>query len=91
MNPTLGVDDEVEVVVELSEEVEDELLEDFDNDVDTLTLTFGRSWSSFALSSLDSGSSLFKENGPNGILTKGVVVDSFAVDGLGVFLVVGLN
>ena len=91
LNPTLGVDDEVEVVVELSEEVEDELLEDFDNDVDTLTLTFGRSLSSFTLSSLDSGSSLFKENGPKGILTKGVVVDSLEVDGLGVFLVVGLN
>ena len=88
--PTFEVDDEVEdVVVELSEDADDELLEDFEEDVETLTLTLGRSCSA----SLTSSGSfcLFKENGPNGILTKGVVVDSLAVDGLGVILEAELN
>ena len=89
--------------MEFSEDVDDELLLDLDNDVDTLTLTLGPSsllsssssslMSSATDSSLFGGDSfcLFRENGPKGILTNGVVVDSLAVDGLGVFLDVGLN
>ena len=90
---TLDTEDEVDadIGVEVSEDAEDELLDDFDNDVDTLTLTLGLgSWSE---DSSDSEFSfwLFKENGPKGILTNGVVVDSLAVEGLGVFLKVGMN
>ena len=90
---TLDTEDEVDVDigVEVSEDVEDELLDDFDKEVDTLTLTLGLgSWSE---DSSDSEFSfwLFKENGPKGILTNGVVVDSLAVEGLGVFLKVGMN
>ena len=88
----MDTEDEVDadIGVEVSEDVEDELLDDFDNDVDTLTLTLGLG------SSEDSSDSefsfwLFKENGPKGILTNGVVVDSLAVEGLGVFLEVGMN
>ena len=89
---TLDTEDEVDADngVEVSEDVEDELLDDFDKEVDTLTLTLGLgSWSD----SSDSEFSfwLFKENGPKGILTNGVVVDSLAVEGLGVFLEVGMN
>ena len=40
---TLDTEDEVDadIGVEVSEDVEDELLDDFDNEVDTLTLTLG--------------------------------------------------
>ena len=54
---TLDTEDEVDadIGVEVSEDVEDELLDDFDNDVDTLTLTLGLG------SSEDSSDSEFSE------------------------------
>ena len=91
---TLDTEDEVDadIGVEVSEDVEDELLDDFDKEVDTLTLTLGLgSWSEDSSDSEFSEFWLFKENGPKGILTNGVVVDSLAVEGLGVFLEVGMN
>ena len=90
----MDTEDEVDadIGVEVSEDVEDELLDDFDNEVDTLTLTLGLgSWSEDSSDSEFSEFWLFKENGPKGILTNGVVVDSLAVEGLGVFLEVGMN
>ena len=77
----------VEVVcVELSELVLE--LEDFDKDVETLTLTLG--FSTSFLGSLVCSFS-FNEKGPKGILTNGVVVDSTEVEGLTVTRDVGLN
>ena len=90
----MDTEDEVDadIGVEVSEDVEDELLDDFDKEVDTLTLTLGLgSWSEDSSDSEFSEFWLFKENGPKGILTNGVVVDSLAVEGLGVFLEVGMN
>ena len=89
----MDTEDEVDadIGVEVSEDVEDELLDDFDNDVDTLTLTLGLGSSEDSSDSEFSEFWLFKENGPKGILTNGVVVDSLAVEGLGVFLEVGMN
>ena len=97
-------DEEVVAVVEGSKasDEDDELLEDLDNEVDTLTLTIGLSvfFSSCSGSSFGGCSSFLLpfplislvENGPKGILTNGVVVvESATLLRVEVLLKVGLK
>ena len=99
---SFDVDDvEVVAVVEGSKasDEDDELLEDLDNEVDTLTLTIGLSVFFSSCSSFGGSSFLLPfplislvENGPKGILTNGVVVvESATLLRVEVLLNVGLK